>query len=115
MKPQLSREDADNLVDELHDAVIELINEQVTRKHHAGDFDAGSLVYITTTALADAITNIMFTQVPLEQYSEEQHERLLNSFCKMLRDKANTIVEYRKAHGGRKIGISTTTSDSLWD
>ena len=111
-KPHLSREDAEKLVGELHDDVIALLNKKVTTPHQRGDFDAGSLVYIISTALSDVLANVMFSQIPLEV----DHDRLTESFLKVFREKAAAILEYRKAHEGKPIVAGgMQSSGSMWD
>jgi len=104
----LNREEADEILAKLQDRLVDLLDEGLIDRHKRGEIDAGSVIYIATSALCNMSAFILLQQ--LEDLSKS--ERLIEAYVKMFRLKAQSVLDWRKSDTS---GHGPKATDSVWD
>lgn len=98
-------------IEETLDAVIELLNNRLMARHHAGELDAAELVRIASIVLCEAAAIVLFQNEALSR-SDLVVDATVEAFCKMFAKKAKIYAELERLELGQ---IGNKTQGSAWD
>src|SRR3990167_6708832 len=95
-KPQytvkvLTRDECDVQINELQNKIMALLDDELIDPHKQGKLDAGSVVYIATSALCTVTAFSMLGQ--MEDLSSAP--RLVEAYIKMFQSKVESLLDWR--------------------
>ena len=122
----LSDEEKEALIKEGQQRVLQVFNELLIRK---GVTQAHDAIYIASMAMAQAAAVLMWSQMPLDAYTEEARAQLLEDWCNLYKGYVEEIIRKRKeGYEGEPIVLDddeqeelagddegTDTNDSAWN
>ena len=89
----LSDEEKDALIKEGQQRILQLFNELLIKR---GITQAHDAIYISSMAMAQAAAVLMWSQMPLDAYTEQTRAQLLEDWCNLYKGYVEEIIRKRK-------------------